>query len=515
MSLRLSPQCTNDVCQCPHWNCDECHFEPSPPEIQIQEEGYGPGQRRTEGLYDPEHHAALSDFSSLVPVQAHAKAAEPQLVNPAHTPLAEPPLITRPDIGVPSLLLDTTESISPQSLIAHPQSWYASETVFSEQAGSSSGCYDSSLATPFPDDQSYLPTATKNISANGASGSFYDEISTSTHATSGDDVVRNIAALHRCRDQVLPPQDTCSSLASPRPIQGIIDTGAIKNLDAHSEDPPRSPPARPAGRRKSRAHRPGADTIPDSMRDRRFLTCPFVWYDPVAYRKCLQYELERIRDVKQHLRRKHMKPLFCGRCKVVFADEAGLKKHSEQPQHCEVRVVKEPDGITTGQRECLADYPKDRNDVVAQWNTIWNVVFPSHPDLRPHSPFTDESRPEAIASLVAFFQKELRPILMRDRRTRHVVEEVLAGALLGVGAWEAAMRPGQQPLHRAPTEALLLPPDAAGGRALGGGPCAGGAVQHGRRAQWTFVLGGQASCVAPWNDDFGWGSSGVGKVVPG
>lgn len=414
----------------------------------MQQEEDGTQQPRARGFYNPGHNAALSCFGEAPGrPEALAEAAEPQH-NPAHPSLAMPPTTTRykqtglQDIGVSSVRQDA-ECISPQSLNLHSDPQYTNTTVVSDQhLWSSFGCFldDPNLAVSFPGDQSYqLPSATVDTSATELS--VYDDSSTSV--TSGDDVLElNIAALHGSRDGVLPSTQI-GSLQSHHPLQTVIEAGPTRTLLTRSQHPTGNSSAHPAGPHIARANRSNDETISDPRKDTRLLTCPYVWYDPAAHRECLRYRLKRIRDVKQHLQRKHMKPSFCANCKAVFVNENKLRHHLEQAEPCVMRMSNEPEGLTPGQRNCLAKYPKEKNDVVAQWNTIWSVVFPNHPELRPYSPFMDENRPEAIMSLIAFFQKQFRSILMRDERTRPIVEDVLYGAFLGIGAWEEAMRPGQ------------------------------------------------------------------------
>jgi len=46
--------------------------------------------------------------------------------------------------------------------------------------------------------------------------------------------------------------------------------------------------------------------------------CPFLKKDPVAHKHCCIFVLSRIRDVKQHLRRRHQMPIYCPRCNRTF-----------------------------------------------------------------------------------------------------------------------------------------------------------------------------------------------------
>lgn len=441
------------------------------------------------GFYNPEHHAALPDFLSqapAAPTTTHAQE-EPHRSEPVHSSLVKfkTPTTTStthmnltstgpssgiPQIGVSSVSLEHTKGISPRSLIANPHTFlYANETSSWDQPGNASGYYHihsgSSFTTPLTQDKSLrLPIATPDVEPQQCPD---DRSSDSDSSISGDDVRdEHIATIHRSRNEILlPSQSQGGSVSTPRPLHNKPGAGSGKALHTHSRNPSGShPPARstatkPRKSRAGRANRSNAETIPDPEQDAHLFTCPFVWYDSIVYGQCMKHGFTRIRDVKQHLRRKHSKPFFCPRCKAVFTKEDELTRHQQQAQCCELRNdIEEPAGISKEQSNDLTRYPERRKDVVAQWNTIWKIVFPNHAHLRPRSPFHDKSRPEAIVSLDAFFRKNLRSILLKDDRTKHVVEEVLHGALLGIGAWEAAMRLVPEQDH-VPLEIQIVPPE--------------------------------------------------------
>jgi hypothetical protein len=50
--------------------------------------------------------------------------------------------------------------------------------------------------------------------------------------------------------------------------------------------------------------------------------------DPLKHRSCCVKQLSRIRDVKQHLSRRHTPDRYCQRClETNFADEQSLDRH--------------------------------------------------------------------------------------------------------------------------------------------------------------------------------------------
>lgn len=155
--------------------------------------------------------------------------------------------------------------------------------------------------------------------------------------------------------------------------------------------------------------------------------CPFVFHDARKYRGCLKRELRRIRDVKQHLRRYHRQPPYCGRCKVVFSDRAEADLHAQQQQGhslCpHLLDLSPPDGVTETDNDWMKKYPQgaDKNNEVAQWNTVWDNLFPQRRDAKPPSPFKDEHLSEELMALFVFSQTpyflqtlEANPLLQPD-----------------------------------------------------------------------------------------------------
>ncbi|KAJ1325208.1 hypothetical protein MN608_09919 [Microdochium nivale] len=83
----------------------------------------------------------------------------------------------------------------------------------------------------------------------------------------------------------------------------------------------------------------------------RRLACPYYKLDSFKHKDCVKFEFARIKDVKQHLKRKHIN------------------------QH----------GITEAQKEELKRHATRGTGQYAQWFAIWNVLFP---DPQPNSPYT-------------------------------------------------------------------------------------------------------------------------------
>lgn len=141
--------------------------------------------------------------------------------------------------------------------------------------------------------------------------------------------------------------------------------------------------------------------------DKRLLACPFWKKDSIRHRNCFR-GVKRIRDVKQHLRRSHVQPVFCPRCGVEFGDEeAELRNHMRAIDQCENREFPEPDGITSLHQKELKKYSDRNADEVEQWYVIWDCLFLCGPDgkpppPRPISPYVDQDLSEDVLTYREF-----------------------------------------------------------------------------------------------------------------
>lgn len=384
----------------------------------------------SKGLYVGKKDAALR------PSEAPLVAPTPRLDPSSYTPLDVQPTPATPqqelpDVCVPHPSEETVFNI-PQSLNVDFGTWYsdvAMSTVLSDISHEHVG-------TPF------VPPLSPSTLEFTLDGDPQSNSGSSTKALHPESAVteHHIAALRHLRDghtqesdfTSLLPQNTPGSSSQPSPSR-------------HKRPRPRSPAHVPK-KRKGSAEPLSAEDTTDSAG--RLFTCPYVWYDPLVYQTCLKYKLKRIRDVKQHLQRVHKQPLFCPRCKTPFkgkAEQSQLNTHLQCTKEdiCEVSLAKDPDGIDESQKKSLGQYPEAKKDLVAQWYTIWDIVFPGCQRSPPESPYIDEHRPGAIVSLISFIQKDGRRILGSDPSTSHIVEEIMLGVPALIAAHERASRPGQ------------------------------------------------------------------------
>jgi hypothetical protein len=113
------------------------------------------------------------------------------------------------------------------------------------------------------------------------------------------------------------------SRSDSEPLQNrnnsIISPDSVTNLMVGSS------PAKGQGNPKDKKHKSPP------------LSCPFYRANPLKYYKCQKYDLQRIKDVKQHIHRKHVKPdFYCARCYEVFGDAASRDSHIREGT-CDIR----------------------------------------------------------------------------------------------------------------------------------------------------------------------------------
>lgn len=132
------------------------------------------------------------------------------------------------------------------------------------------------------------------------------------------------------------------------------------------------------------------------------LACPFYKLNPVKHSNCLHFRLKRIKDVKQHLQRKHKQPHYCPICGHQFEIQASLQAHI-RARSCEDVIYTVPEGLSEEQTTRLGDRVSRTHTVTNQWYTIWDIVFPD--TQRPASPFVEGPIHEVLSSFREFWDE--------------------------------------------------------------------------------------------------------------
>ncbi|KAK0639702.1 hypothetical protein B0T16DRAFT_247326 [Cercophora newfieldiana] len=172
-------------------------------------------------------------------------------------------------------------------------------------------------------------------------------------------------------------QSYTSSSSKRRRADGTLDGGQDRNGgddDDGGDDSRQNPDKRP------RTAEQEADAA-------RSLACPFWKHSPFdKHRDCYKYKLSRVRDVKQHLVRKHTPPSYCQRCFQIFDTEQLLDNHIETDT-CRRVPGSQLDGITRAMDNSLRRRANPNHSTEEQWFAIWDLVFPGR--QRPFSPYID------------------------------------------------------------------------------------------------------------------------------
>ena len=149
--------------------------------------------------------------------------------------------------------------------------------------------------------------------------------------------------------------------------------------------------------------------------------CPFLKKDLRRYGSCCSYQLRRIRDVKQHLGRKHSLPPYCPICYMEFADEDERDDHV-RVRTCneESRATQKPEGMTDAQKRQLGKKSLPSQTSSEQWFAIFDILFPGQE--RPQSPYMNMDR-SMLRAAIAYqeFLEERGADLLADFLARQGV----------------------------------------------------------------------------------------------
>ncbi|KAI0404090.1 hypothetical protein F4802DRAFT_598496 [Xylaria palmicola] len=145
------------------------------------------------------------------------------------------------------------------------------------------------------------------------------------------------------------------------------------------------------------------------------LACPFAKKDPARHRQCYRYVLTRIRDVKQHLGRRHRLPLYCSRCMQTFEDESERDQHI-RARDCPERPFAPMEGISERQKLQLGRRVSSKMTEEQQWYTIFDILFPGC--ARPKSPYVDTELTEELVGFQDFLVDSGPSLLTRFLQQR-------------------------------------------------------------------------------------------------
>ncbi|KAG7285034.1 hypothetical protein NEMBOFW57_009652 [Staphylotrichum longicolle] len=183
--------------------------------------------------------------------------------------------------------------------------------------------------------------------------------------------------------------------------------------------------------------------------------------------RCFSKILSRIRDVKQHLTRKHSPEFYCDRCSTIFPNDQSRRRHVNHEAGRSCLPSSQLDGITHQQRVQMSRKSDRKLSEEEQWFVIWDIVFPGR--RRPDSPYRDENISAGLYSFRRYCQTH-GPALLDDEMQsmiasntwsdldisgegrRHILEWALDEGLDRVfGAWRSRTS------RAAPSDSNTLP----------------------------------------------------------
>lgn len=120
---------------------------------------------------------------------------------------------------------------------------------------------------------------------------------------------------------------------------------------------------------------------------KKSFACPYLKKDSIEYHECCTRRLSRIRDVKQHLARRHTPERYCSMCFTTsFANQRILQDHIND-QSCTIQDPSVLKGVSYDQRQQLSKKSNSNLTEEGQWFAIWEIIFAESP--KPASAYID------------------------------------------------------------------------------------------------------------------------------
>ncbi|KAL1854061.1 hypothetical protein Daus18300_011559 [Diaporthe australafricana] len=179
----------------------------------------------------------------------------------------------------------------------------------------------------------------------------------------------------------------------------------------------------------ARARQKAKTDADSSAKTRRQLACPFQKLDSHKHHECLKYALHRIKDVKQHIYRRHKQPdYYCARCFEVFKTGQARDDHARTAR-CNNKDTPGFEGISDEQRTQLNKGSCRALDVQGKWFEIWDIIFPGQ--APPSSPWVG-SYMEEMAPLLRSLWKNKSSEILAKALTKDQARTLDQGVLDGV-----------------------------------------------------------------------------------
>ncbi|KAI3532646.1 hypothetical protein CABS02_13791 [Colletotrichum abscissum] len=151
-----------------------------------------------------------------------------------------------------------------------------------------------------------------------------------------------------------------------------------------------------------------------------YFACPFYRNDAIRHIDCFSLRMVRIRDVKQHLRRRHAEPShYCTTCYQKFKTEMDKSRHiSDQSAGRCFPTDGGLDFVSLHAQGLLKAKARRKATASGQWYTVWDTIFKPKP--RPDRPYMGTFAEEAISLLRILWRLEGHQIVSRSLATRQL-----------------------------------------------------------------------------------------------
>ena len=221
-------------------------------------------------------------------------------------------------------------------------------------------------------------------------------------------------------DMIVPPKRTRPEHGKPAEQHGRDEEDDCEDGDGYDST------GKPADRER------------DEAIQSPLFACPYFRLDPVVHQGCLNYKLKRIRDVKQHLQRRHtLQPFYCPTCFKCFPSISCRDDHIRS-RNCSTAQCHQTsnniDGITGETQVRLSKKVNRAVKPEDQWYAVWEILFGGSLKKPADGPFIGSMVRETFRMVRAFWRLNGSEILPRflKSQAKHIkdtgtFEELLFG----------------------------------------------------------------------------------------
>lgn len=158
--------------------------------------------------------------------------------------------------------------------------------------------------------------------------------------------------------------------------------------------------------------------------------CPYFRMSPIRHMDCVNRKLTRVRDVKQHIQRRHSQVTFpCPICcenfpSALHRDDHIRARRCEPPAHPRTNG---PGNIPPDAQERLKFRAKRTLSPVEQWYAVWDILFTK--ETRPDNPYLGTVLEETVRMIRVFSRQEAPQIVPAFLQSKQIRAATVGGGL--------------------------------------------------------------------------------------